>query len=160
MQFLGIDPGTERLGFAIIEKGIGKEVLIESGLISTKIKDKDGKRLLYIQESLEKILTQHKVDVAGVEKIFFSKNITTAIRVAEARGVVLALLAKYGIPIKEYTPTQVKSATVGYGNATKSQVSVMVKTILELKKPLTPDDVADAAAIALTAIANRHMWSE
>lgn len=160
MRVLGIDPGNHRLGFAIVENNLGKEHLITSGLISTDAKNEDGDRLLHIQEALEKILKEYSVDVAGVEKLFFSKNITTAIRVAEARGVILALLAKYKIPTKEYTPTQIKSTTVGYGNATKSQVSIMVKTILKLNRPLTPDDVADAAAIALTTMANRHLWLE
>jgi len=152
MRVLGIDPGTERLGFAIVEKFSGSETLLEAGLISTKIKDANGKRLLYIQEELGKVLERNEIDLAGVEKIFFSKNVSTAIRVAEARGVVLALLAKHNIPIREYAPTEIKSATVGYGNATKDQVSKMVQTILRLASPLTPDDVADAAAIALTTI--------
>lgn len=149
MYILGIDPGTERMGFAIIEKGQRAETLITSGLISTPKTTSPGERLRHISLSLKKILNEHTITAAGVEKLFFSKNITTAMRVSEARGVVLLELQNHNIPIYEYTPTKIKSAVVGYGNASKEQVGRMVQTILNLKSPLTPDDVADAAAIAL-----------
>ena len=149
MKILGIDPGSGIIGFGFIERKSNPK-LIDAGVIRTTIGDKDADRLVELYVSLKELITEMKPDVACVEKLFFAQNVTTAMKVSQARGVILLALAEQGIPIFEYTPLQIKMAMTGYGKATKAQIQEMVRVQLGLKNKPKPDDCADALACALT----------
>jgi crossover junction endodeoxyribonuclease RuvC len=153
MKVLGIDPGSGIIGFGLIEKKSNSK-LIDAGVIRTTIGDSDASRLLELYESMKELVHEMKPDAASVEKLFFAQNVTTAMTVAQARGVILLALAEEKIPIYEYTPLQIKMAMTGYGRATKAQIQEMVRVQLGLKNKPKPDDCADALAAALTHIAN------
>jgi crossover junction endodeoxyribonuclease RuvC len=150
MRILGIDPGTGILGFGVIDVVSGKLQLVDGGVIRTPVKEDDAVRLLTIYNELTEIIKQHKPDMMSVEKLFFARNVTTAMTVAQARGVVLLTAMQAGIPIHEYTPMQIKQAVTGYGRADKKQMQEMVKVLLELQQIPKPDDAADALAAAIT----------
>jgi crossover junction endodeoxyribonuclease RuvC len=150
MRIIGIDPGTGILGFGIIEVHDRKLELIDAGVIRTPVKQKDDLRLETIYNELSNIIKESKPDVMSVEKLFFAKNVTTAMSVAQARGVVLLCGRQAGMDIYEYTPMQIKQSLTGYGKAEKKQIQEMVKTILALKEIPKPDDCADALAAAIT----------
>jgi crossover junction endodeoxyribonuclease RuvC len=122
------------------------------GCIKTPASDSLANRLCSIRDDAEKILSQYKPDLVGIEDLFFVKNVKTGIMVAHARGVLLELVERLKIPNKSFTPLQVKQAVTGYGKATKDQVQKMVQSILKLSNPIRSDDAADAAAIAICAI--------
>lgn len=147
--FLGIDPGLADTGFGIVEKKNGKLSMIDYGSIRTPADMANEQRLSVIHETLQKIITNYSPTLIGVEKLFFCKNITTAIAVGQARGVVLLTAYQAGLTLVEFTPLQIKSAVTGYGQATKQQMQQMVKTILKLKQIPQPDDAADALGIAI-----------
>lgn len=153
MKILGIDPGSGIIGFGLVEKKSNPKML-DAGVIRTTIGDADAPRLVELYESMKELVQELKPDVASVEKLFFAQNVTTAISVAQARGVILLALAEESIPIYEYTPLQIKMAMTGYGRATKAQIQEMVRVQLGLKTKPKPDDCADALAAALTHIAN------
>lgn len=150
MKILGLDPGTARVGWGVIEDAHGASHAIAFGCITTNKTSSPEKRLLTIFKELQKIIKTHRPEVVSVEKLFFSKNVTTAFAVGEARGVLLLAAAASGIPVVSYTPQTVKQAVCGSGSADKSQVARMVTHILHLSKVPTPDDTADALAIAIT----------
>lgn len=150
MRIIGIDPGTGILGFGIIEITKGKPQLVDGGVIRTPVKEDDAVRLLTIYEELTGIIAETKPDQMAVEKLFFAQNVTTAITVAQARGVVLLTGMQAGLKIAEYTPLQIKQALTGYGRAEKKQIQEMVRVILGLKEVPKPDDAADAIACAIT----------
>lgn len=150
MRIIGIDPGTGILGFGIIEVTKGKPVLVDGGVIRTPVKEDDAVRLLTIYEELTDIIADTKPDEMAVEKLFFSQNVTTAMTVSQARGIVLLTAMQAGIKISEYTPQQIKQALTGYGKADKKQIQEMVRVILNLKEVPRPDDCADAIACAIT----------
>lgn len=150
MRILGIDPGTGILGFGVIDVTKGKAQLVDAGVIRTPVKEDDAVRLLTIYEELTDIIAQNKPSEMAVEKLFFSRNVTTAMTVSQARGVVLLCGMQAGLTIHEYTPMQIKQAITGYGKADKKQMQAMVKTILGLKAIPKPDDAADALAAAIT----------
>ena len=154
MKILGIDPGTGILGFGVIEILKGKPVLIDAGVIRTPAKEDDAIRLVTIYEELTSVIKETQPDEMSVEKLFFAQNVTTAITVAQARGVVLLAGQQAGLTIAEYTPLQIKQALTGYGRAEKKQIQEMVRVLLGLKSVPKPDDCADALAAALT-----HMQS-
>ncbi len=149
MRILGIDPGYAILGWGIVEKSGGMFYPVACGAITTPADMPFAERLLHIDEELERIIDKYKPSCMAVEELFFYSNTTTAIAVAEARGVVLLASAKKGLPYYEYTPLQVKQAVVGYGRAEKKQVIAMVTSLLKLPAPPKPDDIADALAVAL-----------
>ncbi len=150
MRILGIDPGTGILGFGVIEVDAkGKTSLVDGGVIRTPVKEDDAVRLLTIYEELTDIIVNTKPQVMSVEKLFFAQNVTTAMTVAQARGVVLLTAMQAGLEIHEYTPLQIKQALTGYGRAEKKQMQEMVRIILGLKEIPKPDDCADALAAAL-----------
>ena len=151
VKILGIDPGTATTGFAIIEKSAGKIAALDFGIISTKANISAAERLLEISENVAQLLELHRPDLAAIESLFFCKNQTTAFAVAQSRGVVLAEIARFGIPIVELTPPQVKMAATGSGRADKKQVQKMVQKIFALEQIPQPDDAADALAVALAA---------
>jgi len=150
MRILGIDPGTGILGFGVIQVHKGKSQLVDAGVIRTPVKEDDAVRLLTIYEELTDIIAATKPEVMSVEKLFFAKNVTTAMTVAQARGVVLLCGMQAGMTIFEYTPMQIKQAITGYGKADKKQMQEMVRIHLNLSETPKPDDCADAIAAALT----------
>jgi crossover junction endodeoxyribonuclease RuvC len=150
MKILGIDPGTGILGFGVIEADKGKAQLVDAGVIRTPAKEDDAVRLQTIFEEITDIIVQSKPEVMSVEKLFFAQNVTTAMTVAQARGVVLLAGKQAGLDIYEYTPLQIKQALTGYGRAEKKQIQEMVRVILKLKEAPKPDDCADALAAAIT----------
>jgi crossover junction endodeoxyribonuclease RuvC len=149
MRILGIDPGTGILGFGIIDVTRGKAQLVDGGVIRTPVKEDDAVRLLTIYEELTDIIAATKPTIMSVEKLFFSRNVTTAMTVAQARGVVLLCGMQAGMEIHEYTPMQIKLAVTGYGKADKKQMQEMVRVVLGLQEIPKPDDAADAIAAAL-----------
>jgi crossover junction endodeoxyribonuclease RuvC len=150
MRILGIDPGTGILGFGIIELLKGKAQLVDAGVIRTPIHEDDSVRLLTIYEELTEIIADTKPAHMSVEKLFFARNVTTAMTVAQARGVVLLCGMQAKLLIAEYTPMQIKQAVTGYGKADKKQMQEMVRVLLSLSEIPKPDDAADALAAALT----------
>ena len=149
MIVLGIDPGYATIGFGVLEKRGAKLTHIQHGVITTPPELSLSARLHLIWEDMQTILRLYKPDAMAVEELFFSKNITTGIAVAHARGVILLAGASAGVPIAEYGPMQVKMAVVGYGKAEKMQVMDMTMRLLGLTNPPKPDDAADALAIAI-----------
>lgn len=151
MRILGIDPGTGILGFGVVDVDKqGKAVLVDAGVIRTPVKQPDSQRLLTIYEELSEIITTNKPSIMAVEKLFFSQNVTTAMSVSQARGVVLLCGEQNSLELHEYTPQQIKQALTGYGKADKKQIQEMVRAVLKLKEVPKPDDCADALAVALT----------
>lgn len=150
MRILGIDPGTGILGFGVIEVQGGNPKLVDAGVIRTPVKEDDAIRLQLIYEELNDIISQTKPSEMSVEKLFFAQNVTTAMTVAQARGVVLLAGKQAGLTIYEYTPLQIKQSLTGYGRAEKKQIQEMVRVILKLKTAPKPDDCADALAAAIT----------
>ena len=150
MRIIGIDPGTGILGFGIIEVTRGKATMIDAGVIRTPVKEDDAVRLQTIFDELTEIIKETKPEHMSVEKLFFAQNVTTAMTVAQARGVVLLCGKQAGLSIAEYTPLQIKQAVTGYGRADKKQIQEMVRVILQLKEVPKPDDCADALAAAIT----------
>ncbi len=150
MRIIGIDPGTGILGFGVIEVTRGKAQLVDAGVIRTPVKEDDAVRLLTIYEELTDIIANTKPQLMSVEKLFFAQNVTTAMTVSQARGVVLLCGMQAGLTIHEYTPLQIKQALTGYGRADKKQIQEMVRVVLQLKEVPKPDDCADALAAAIT----------
>jgi crossover junction endodeoxyribonuclease RuvC len=148
---LGIDPGTATTGFGLVRlTRDGELVSVQFGVLSTPKDATPSARLAMLYDQLQDLLKQHKPDTAAVEKLFFSRNVTSALAVGQARGVVLLSLQQAGIEVFEYTPNEVKQAVVGYGSAEKKQVQEMVRALLQLDAIPRPDDAADALAIAIT----------
>jgi crossover junction endodeoxyribonuclease RuvC len=150
MKVLGIDPGTGRVGWAVVTHENGKDVLTECGCFETKVKSELPERLEKIHLFLTDLIKKNSPDILAVESLFFAKNVTTAFDVGAARGVILLAGQEAHLPIFQYTPLQVKSSLTGYGKAEKNQIQFMVTRILHLKEIPKPDDAADAVAIALT----------
>jgi crossover junction endodeoxyribonuclease RuvC len=150
MRIIGIDPGTGILGFGVIDvTAQNKATLVDGGVITTPVKQADSVRLLTIYEELSEIIQTHKPEVMAVEKLFFAQNVTTAMSVAQARGVVLLCGEQKSLSLFEYTPLQIKQALTGYGRADKKQIQEMVRIMLSLREIPKPDDCADALAVAI-----------
>jgi crossover junction endodeoxyribonuclease RuvC len=153
MLTLGIDPGTATTGYGFLrENQDGSLNVIEYGVITTPKNQEMPERLLELFQQLNQLILLHRPESAAVEKLFFQRNVRTALSVGQGRGVVLLAMAQAKIPVAEYTPLEVKQAVVGYGGAEKSQVQEMVRAILELQEIPKPDDAADALAIAICHI--------
>ncbi len=153
MVVMGIDPGTATTGYGFVEETeAGDLVVIDYGVILTPPKVSPEKRLLMLYDELRRLILLHPPDCGAVEKLFFQRNVTTAIAVGQGRGVVLLAMAEAGMEVAEYTPLEVKQAVVGYGVADKNQVQQMVKAILNLEQIPKPDDAADALAVAICHI--------
>jgi crossover junction endodeoxyribonuclease RuvC len=150
MRILGIDPGTGILGFGVIDSNKGNLQMVDAGVIRTPVKEDDAVRLQTIFEEITDIIADTKPEIMSVEKLFFAQNVTTAMTVAQARGVVLLAGKQANLEIHEYTPLQIKQALTGYGRAEKKQIQEMVRVILKLKDVPKPDDCADALAAAIT----------
>jgi crossover junction endodeoxyribonuclease RuvC len=150
MRILGIDPGTATTGFGVIEAHGGKLRFVDAGIIKTLPEHSMPSRLSEIYVGLHELIDHYQPDCMAVELLYFATNVTTAISVGQARGVVLLAGAEHSLPIGEYTPLQVKQAVTGYGRADKKQIQEMVRTILGLDGIPKPDDAADGLAIAIT----------
>jgi crossover junction endodeoxyribonuclease RuvC len=145
---LGIDPGTARLGYGLIETG-DQPRLIDCGVIETAASAEMPIRLSGLFDAITTLIERHRPVVLAIEQLFFARNVTTAISVGQARGVVLLAAARARVAVTEYSPSQVKHAVVGYGKADKAQIQEMVRIILALETAPHPDDAADALAVAL-----------
>lgn len=150
MRILGIDPGTGLMGFGVVEADKNAKVtLVDAGVIRTPKKEDDAKCLHIIFEELNDIIADTKPQQMAIEKLFFAQNVTTAMTVAQARGVAIVAGMQAGIEVFEYTPLQIKQALTGYGRAEKKQMQEMVRILLKLKEVPKPDDCADALAAAI-----------
>lgn len=154
MRILGIDPGTGILGFGVIDIEKNAITFVDAGVIKTPVHQADSDRLETIFNELTEIIRDTKPAVMAVEKLFFARNVTTAMSVSQARGVVLLLGKQHKMELYEYTPMQIKQALTGYGKATKAQIQEMVRTLLKLQSVPKPDDAADALACAITCSMN------
>jgi crossover junction endodeoxyribonuclease RuvC len=154
---LGIDPGTARLGYGVVD---GDEHLsaVEYGVVSTPSGAEMSLRLLRLHEEVRDIIRNYRPDIMVVEKLFFSRNVTNAMSVGQARGVAMLAAAQSGIPVVEYTPAEVKQAVAGYGGAGKQQIQEMIRIILELDEIPQPDDAADALAVAVCHIQHHRFY--
>ncbi|MDX1662704.1 MAG: crossover junction endodeoxyribonuclease RuvC [Candidatus Promineifilaceae bacterium] len=159
MRILGLDPGTATTGYGIIDIVEGEPQAVAYGVIRTSSKKSTPERLQKIYDELSELLDEYRPVAAAIEEVFFGRNITTAISVGQARGVLILALAKAGIPVDEYSPPQVKDAVTGYGNADKHQVQLMVRTLLHLEETPRPDDAADGLAVAITHYQHRRYTS-
>lgn len=155
MIILGIDPGLAATGFGVIKKEKNKLTAIDYGIISTPAKTGLIFRLKLISSDLRSIIKKYRPDAMAVEKLFFCKNVKTALDVGHCRGVMLLEAVNGDLPLYEFTPLQVKQALTGYGKADKRQIQKMAQTILKLKNVPKPDDAADALALAIT-LAHSH----
>ena len=149
MKIMGIDPGVARVGFAFVEKNGHHVQPIQYGVIETPANTDHNDRLLTIFDTLHALIEKFTPDAMAIEKLFFNSNVTTAIAVGQARGVMLLAARQHQLEIAEYTPLQVKQAICGYGQAEKKQVQEMVRRLLNLSQIPKPDDAADALAIAI-----------
>ncbi|MCF0155303.1 MAG: crossover junction endodeoxyribonuclease RuvC [Veillonella sp.] len=156
MRIMGIDPGTAICGYGIIDVNGSKLTPVKYGSIITTPDHTDAQRLEILFNELSDLLEDYKPDKLGVEKLFFNRNVTTAITVAQARGVILLATEQQRIPIYEFTPPQIKQAVVGYGQATKDQVIKMTMNILGIREKIKPDDTADALACAICTAHSSH----
>ena len=153
MIVLGIDPGTAALGYGIVERTGSRLREVDHGCLVTSPDMSLPERLLAIHSLVDELLGLHQPHMLGIERLFFSRNVQTAFAVGQARGVVLLAAAQHGVPVREATPNEVKSAITGYGAADKDQVQRMVQLVLGMSELPRPDDAADALAIA-TWVAN------
>ncbi|NLA70298.1 MAG: crossover junction endodeoxyribonuclease RuvC [Clostridiales bacterium] len=149
MRIIGIDPGYAIMGWGIVDYVGNKFTTVDYGAITTDAEMPTEKRLSIIYDELREIIDKYSPDEASVEKLFFNTNTTTAITVAEARGIALLVCEQNNVALNEYTPLQIKMGLVGYGRAEKKQVQEMVKLILNLNEVPKPDDTADALAAAI-----------
>lgn len=154
MVILGIDPGTTIIGFGVIEKSKGKLKLIDYGVIKTS-KVSQEEKLSKINEEIAKIIKKYKPEIAGIETLFFSTNKKTALAVAEARGAIILTLAQNGVPIKEFSPNNIKATVSGYGKSDKKAMEKIVSLNLGIKESNLPDDAFDALAIAIRTSFNK-----
>ncbi len=154
---IGIDPGTATTGYGLVrENRDGSYEAVDFGVILTSKDLPPAERLSLLYDELRGILEKHRPETCGVEKLFFQKNVTTAIAVGQARGVILLALAQSGLDVAEYTPNEIKQAVTGYGSADKKQVQEMVRVQLMLPSIPKPDDAADALAIAICHLATHR----
>ncbi len=149
MRILGIDCGTERTGFGVIDSDGRTHQLVAAGDIRTKAKDPLSKRLTEIAAGLREVIANNAPEMAAVEEVFHAVNVKTALKLAHARGVALLTVAEAGMAVAEYSPLEIKTSVVGYGRAEKRQVQLMVASLLKLETPLASEDASDAVAVAV-----------
>jgi len=165
VRILGLDPGTGTFGFGVVENSEADQLdftYVTSGVLTTKPGTVQSERLLEIYADLTKIIQKYNPEIVAIEKLYFSSNVTTAMAVSEARGVAQLACAQQGLAVIECSPSQIKSAVTGIGSAEKKQVQEMIKTILQLDAVPSPDDAADALAVAPCApqIARSRTYEE
>ena len=149
MRVLGIDCGSERTGYGVIESDGAEHRLLAAGVIRTNTKWPFEKRLLEIAVGLRRLIRDYLPESAAVEEVFYSANVKTALKLAHVRGVALLAIAEAGIGLAEYSPLEVKTSVVGYGRAEKEQVKVMVRSLLRLPEAIESEDACDALAVAI-----------
>ena len=159
MLILGIDPGLATMGWGVIRSEKGRMEAVDYGVVLTPKSETLPVRLALLEEGVKKLFVKFRPDEVALEELFFNSNVTTAINVAQARGVILLTCVKECGRLFEYTPLQIKQALTGYGRADKLQPLSMVKTLLRLEKVPRPDDAADALAVALTHGQSNRMRS-
>jgi len=151
MLVLGIDPGTATTGYGLVrESPDGDLTAVAFGVISTPARTPMPNRLLQLHTDITALIARYQPDAAAIETLFFGKNVTTAITVAQGRGVILLALAQAGLPVREYKPAEIKQAIAGYGNADKAQMQEMIRQLLSLDDLPRPDDAADGLGVAIT----------
>jgi crossover junction endodeoxyribonuclease RuvC len=151
MLVLGVDPGTATTGYGVVrELPNGDLEAVDYGIITTPARTPMPDRLQQLYEQIVALIARHQPDAAAVEALYFGKNVTTAITVAQGRGVILLALAQAGLPVREYKPAEVKQTIAGYGNAAKEQVQEMIRQLLQLDELPRPDDAADGLGLAIT----------
>ncbi len=148
MKILGVDPGSTRVGYGIIEKENGSLRFIKAGLLKISSKNKD-ERLVELEKSFSDLLKKEKPALVVLEKLYFMRNLKTALEVAQSRGVLVLIITKYKLPLLEYTPLEIKQGVTGYGLADKKSVAKMVSRILKIDKISKYDDASDALAAAI-----------
>lgn len=158
MLTLGVDPGTALLGYGVVS-GADEPTMVDFGAVETSSKESMPDRLQQLYDAFLSILDQHNPDVLAIEQLFFARNVTTALAVGQARGVILLGAAQHGLPVYEYKPNEVKLAVAGYGGAAKSQMQQMVGMALHLESIPQPDDAADALAVALCHVYSSRFTS-
>jgi crossover junction endodeoxyribonuclease RuvC len=149
MRILGIDCGSARTGYGVIESDGGRHSLLAAGVIATDPKQPFEQRLVKIASGLREVIRDHSPEAAAVEEVFYAANVKTALKLAHVRGVALATVAEAGIPLGEYSALEVKTSVVGYGRAEKRQVQLMTCSLLRLEAPIASEDAADALAVAI-----------
>jgi len=149
MITLGIDPGTATCGFGVIELADGRLRMVDAGVIRTPSDETDADRLRQLHAALATLLGEHRPQRVGVERLFFQRNVQTAMAVGQARGIALLVAAEAGVPIDEPTPNEVKQTVCGNGAADKQQVAAMVARLLAVSMDGVPDDATDALAVAI-----------
>ncbi|KKT45260.1 MAG: Crossover junction endodeoxyribonuclease RuvC [Parcubacteria group bacterium GW2011_GWA2_44_15] len=156
MRIMAIDPGYEKMGVAVLEKNLGKEVLLFSECFKTSRKDSAQKRLCALGKEIGRIIDEFKPRSLAIEKLFFAGNQKTAMLVSEARGVIVYEATRAGLSVTEYTPLEVKVAVTGYGRSTKEQIKYMAEKLVDIKKSIKEDDEYDAIALGLTYFAREN----
>lgn len=149
MRVLGIDPGSDTLGWGIVEGNGTKYAAVDHGIVKSRARDPFATRLANIYDGVSSVIDSFKPDVLSIEEAFYAVNVSVALKLGQVRGVVLLLAEQRGLKIAEYAPRLIKQTVVGYGNAEKHQVQQMVKLLLKLKTVPSPHDAADALAIAI-----------
>lgn len=159
MKILGIDPGYERLGVAVLEKNLGdrKEKVLYSNCFKTSASLSLPERLFLIGEEIDRVAKEFSPEKLAIEKLYFEKNQKTAMGVSEARGAIIYNAKKNNLEVLEFTPLQIKNAVTGYGKADKSQVYTMVRRLVEIKETVKQDDEIDAIAVAITGFATSQI---
>ena len=161
MRILAVDPGYEKMGVAIVEKKLGqKETLLFSECSTTPRNNSLHKRLFALGQEIEKVITEYKPEILAIEKLFFTDNQKTAMRVSEARGVIIHEATRSDLSVVEYTPLEVKTAITGYGRGTKNQIKFMVEKLIVVGKNIKEDDEYDAIALGLTYFAREKPFSK
>lgn len=153
MRILGIDPGYDRLGIAIVEKKIGKNTLVYSECFQTSAKDPFHQRLGQVGRKMEEIIRKYSPSALAIESLFITKNQKTAMRVSETRGVIMYEAIKSLVPVYEYTPLEIKVAVTGDGRGDKRQIIKMIPLLIKMENKITLDDEYDAIAVSLTCLA-------
>ena len=156
MRVLGIDPGTAICGYGVIDAEGSRLIPVAYGAVTTESQLSDAARLEILFNEISDLIEAYRPDAFGIEQLFFNRNVTTAITVGQARGVILLAAEQRRLPIYEYTPLQVKQSVVGYGKATKEQVIYMTMQLLGIRQKIRPDDVADALAVAICTAHMSH----
>ena len=149
MRVLGIDCGTERTGYGIIDSDGREHRLVDAGVVRTSQQAPIHQRLLIIAEALRRQIDRHRPEIVAVEEVFYAVNVKTALKLSHVRGVALLAVAEAGLELAEYSPLEIKTSVVGYGRAEKSQVQMMVASLLRLEKVIDSEDASDALAIAI-----------
>lgn len=159
MKIIGIDPGYERIGIAVLEKNKGdrKEILLYSNCFKTSAKLPLPERIFLLGTEVQSVIKKYKPEKLAIEKLYFETNTSSAMGVSEARGAIIFVGRNAGLEILEYTPLQIKNAVTGYGKATKTQVHAMVSKLIELPKTVKQDDEVDAIAVGITGFATTRL---